>query len=328
MKHISVLVPEGELVVSSIVGPVKVFGWVDQVLAGQGRPPAFTVELVGQAPSEQYGGLFSIRPHHAPRDASRTDLILIPAFLGEVEQHVRRNGELVAWIKEQREKGAEVGSFCTGAFLLAATGLVSGKRCTTHWMFAERFRHAYPDVDLQVERIVSDEDGIYTSGGAYSFLNLVLHLVEKFCGRALALQAAKVFEIQIDRSSQTAFMIFQGLKTHGDEAILSVQRAMESRYDAPLRMDQLAADHAMSPRTFARRFKEATGCTPLEYLQRLRMEVAKKRMEEGDTVNEAMFASGYGDEKAFRSVFRRITGMAPTRYRARYGRTTDLELVF
>lgn len=320
MRHISILVPNGEPILSSVVGPVMVFNWVNSVLAAQGHPPAYAVDLVGVAPETGlYEGVFAIRPSKRLHELERTDLVLIPAFNGDLVELVRMNEDAIAWVRAMRTAGAEVGSLCTGAFLLAATGLMSGQRCTTHWLVSDLFRTTFPDVDLRVERIVTDENGIYSSGGATSFFNLVLHLVEKFNGRDMALQAAKTFEIDIDRSSQGVFLVFQGMKGHRDMEVLKAQRIMEARHEEALNMEAIALDLALSPRNFSRRFKEATGLTPLEYLQHVRVEVAKKNLERNSPVNDAMYASGYSDHKAFRQVFKRLTSMSPTAYRARYG---------
>lgn len=321
MRHISILVPKGDLILSSVVGPVKVFNWVNAVRRREGLPPAYEVDLVGTEDDKPlHNGFFAIRPNKQLHEVRRTDMVLIPALGGDISAAVAANAEAVRWVLDRREGGAEVGSLCTGAFILAATGLMDGLPCTTHWLMAELFRRSYPRVDLRVERIITDQNGIYSSGGAYSFLNLVLHLVEKHNGRDVALQAAKMFEIEIDRGSQAGFIVFQGLKDHGDKEVLSAQHIMEDRYGDGLNMERLAMDLALSPRNFVRRFKEATGLTPLDYLQRVRVESAKKRLEGGSGVNDAMYACGYSDVKAFREVFKRIAGMSPATYRERYMR--------
>ncbi|HEX2617924.1 MAG TPA: DJ-1/PfpI family protein, partial [Flavobacteriales bacterium] len=198
MRHISILVPKGDLILSSVVGPVKVFNWVNAMRQREGLEPAYHVDLVGvESESTLHNGFFAIRPNKHVNDVRRTDLVLIPALSGDVSASVADNAELITWMRDRRGSGAEVGSLCTGAFLLAATGLMDGLPCTTHWLMADLFRKTYPNVDLRVERIITDQNGIYSSGGAYSFLNLVLHLVEKHNGRPVALQAAKMFEIEI-----------------------------------------------------------------------------------------------------------------------------------
>jgi transcriptional regulator GlxA family with amidase domain len=210
---------------------------------------------------------------------------------------------------------------CTGAFLLAASGLLDGKSCSTHWAFADRFRAMFPKIDLQPDRLITDENGLYTNGGAYSFLNLMLYLVEKYFDRQTAIFCSKVFQIEMDRESQSEFIIFQGQKTHGDELIREAQQYIESNLQEKISIEHLSSSFALGRRNFDRRFIKATGNTPLEYTQRVRMEAAKKALETSrKQINEVMYEVGYSDVKAFREVFRKITGMSPLEYRTRYNK--------
>jgi transcriptional regulator GlxA family with amidase domain len=321
MKQVSLVIPEGHVVMGSVVGPVMIFNWVNEVLAEQGLPPAYALDVVG-AESEKLTdhGVFAVRPNKLFAQVKRTDLVLIPAFAGNPMMSVMKNAEAIAWIQAMREGGAEVASMCTGAFLLAATGLLDGQRCTTHWAAADLFRRTFTDVDLRVERIVTDENGLYSSGGAFSYLSLIMHLLGKFNGPDMALLAAKTYEVEMGRRSQEMFSMFQGMKDHGDTSVMKAQELMERRYAEPLAMEGLATELALSPRNFNRRFKEATALTPLDYLQRVRIEVAKRKLEGGANVQEAMYATGYTDDKSFRTVFKRLSGMSPNAYRSRYAR--------
>ena len=208
-----------------------------------------------------------------------------------------------------------------GAFILASTGLLKGKQCATHWLGAEAFKKMFPDVQLLPEKVITDENGIYSSGGAYSFLNLMLYLVEKYCGRATALHCSKLFEIEINRSSQAQFAIFRGQKEHDDEPIKNAQEFIEDHFNNKITVEQLADKYAISRRNFVRRFKKATSNTPLEYIQRVKIEAAKKNLESTiENINEVMFSVGYSDSKAFRNTFKRFTGLTPIEYRNRYNR--------
>ncbi|HEY0976030.1 MAG TPA: helix-turn-helix domain-containing protein [Flavobacteriales bacterium] len=321
MKHVSMVIPEGDVVLGSVVGPVMILNWANEVLAAQGLPGAYTVDVVGtgaEKPTDR--GIFAIRPNRRFNELERTDLVLIPAFSGNPMLSIAKNTEAIAWIQRMKGQGAEVASMCTGAFLLAATGLIDGQSCTTHWAVAGLFRQAFKNVDLREERIVTDANGFYSSGGAFSYLSLVMHLLQKFNGPEMAVLAAKTYEVEMGRHSQNMFMVFQGMKDHGDEQVLKAQSLMEMRYAEPLNMETIASELALSARNFNRRFKEATALTPLDYLQRVRIEAAKRQLESGANVNEAMYASGYSDDKAFRSVFKRRTSMSPVHYRARYAR--------
>ena len=232
------------------------------------------------------------------------------------------NDSFVPWIVHQRKtQGAEVASMCMGAFILAQTGLVDGKQCATHWAGMDTFRKMYPKVNLVSNKIVTEEDGIYTSGGAYSFLNLMLHLVEKYCGRQAAIHISKYFEIEIDREDQNQFAIFQGQKNHEDMAIKEAQNFIETNIQDKISVSELAKKYAISSRNFVRRFKKATQNTPSEYIQRVKIEAAKRSLESTEhNVNEIMYQVGYVDQKAFRTVFKKYVGLSPVAYKSKYNR--------
>src|SRR5580700_3689376 len=193
MKHVSILVSQGPCILSSVIGAFKVFTTVNTMLANQGKRPFFKIQLVGlSTETPLYDGLFVMRPEVLLQDVPKTDLIIIPAIQGDMPTSLKINSPYIPWITEQYKMGAEVASLCTGAFLLASTGLLKGRKCSTHWIAADAFRQAFPDVKLQPEKIITDEMGMYSSGGAYSFLNLMIYLVEKFCGREMAVYCSKL----------------------------------------------------------------------------------------------------------------------------------------
>jgi transcriptional regulator GlxA family with amidase domain len=321
MKHLTILVPDAKGAnLSSIVGTYKIFTRANRRWRALGKEERFNVQVAGAHKEfELYDGLFAIRPHTQFSKIRKTDLIIIPSLQHDVVEPLKQNKELINWIKMQRNKGAEVASICTGAFLLAATGLLDGKNCSTHWNAAEQFKKDFPAVNLVEDKILTDEQGIYTNGGAFSFLNLILYLVEKYYDRPTAIYCAKVFQIDIDRNSQSPFTIFTGQKDHNDVMVQKAQEYIESRITDKISMEDLAAKFKINRRSFDRRFIKATGNTPSLYQQRVRMEVAKKAFEaSAKTVNEVMFDVGYSDLKAFREVFRRTTGLSPVEYKTRY----------
>ncbi|MBS1917867.1 MAG: helix-turn-helix domain-containing protein [Bacteroidetes bacterium] len=323
MKHISIVIPEGEIILSSVIGSYKIFTRVNDFFVTKRKEPPFHVQLAGQnKDTNLYEGLFSIHPEVRLDDVKKTDLIIIPAVHGaDMHAVMKQNEKLISWINQQYMQGAEVASLCVGAFLLASTGIMKGKRCATHWMFADIFRKMFPDVDLVDDKIIVDECGIYSSGGAFSFLNLILYLVEKYCGRETAVLCSKVFEIEIDRVNQSPFAIFTGQKDHEDEQVKNAQIFIENNFREKVTVDQLASMFALSRRNFERRFKKATANTPVEYIQRVKVEAAKKSLEAGrENVNEVMYKVGYNDTKAFRVIFKKITGLSPLEYRNRYSR--------
>jgi transcriptional regulator GlxA family with amidase domain len=325
MKHISILVPEGALL-GNVEGPRQLFTCVNDFLATQSRDPIFTVQLVGISPETTLNdGRYTIKPDRLIGDVDRTDLIILPAVDGDLRRAVERNKEYVPWIVKQYKNGAEVASLCVGAFLLASTGLLNGRKCATHWMFADEFRSMYPDVKLVVEKIITDENGLYSSGGAFSYLNLILYLIEKYASRDLAIACAKVFQIDIDRNSQSPFIIFKGQKDHEDETVLKAQEFIEKNFQEKITVDQLASMLALGRRNLERRFKKATSNTVVEYIQRVKIEAAKMRLETSrENVNEVMYKVGYTDTKAFRTTFKKITGMSPLQYKVKYSHRANM----
>ena len=319
MKNVCILVPKGAIL-GSIEGPRQLLTGVNSYMASMGKPPLFNIELVGlNKETPLVKGMYTIRTERVLKDVTKSDLVIIPAIDGDLRKGLAENNEFIPWICEQYNKGAEVASLCVGAFLLASTGLVNGKKCATHWLAANEFRMMFPDVNLVTERIVTDENGIYTSGGAYSYLTLVLYLIEKYAGRAAAVFCAKIFAIDIDRASQSPFMMFSGQKEHEDEAIKKAQAYIEGNFQQKITVDELASMFALSRRNLERRFKKATSNTVVEYIQRVKIEAAKMSLESSrENVNEVMYKVGYTDTKAFRTTFKKITGISPIQYRTKY----------
>ena len=320
MRHISILVPLGHTSVVNIEGTHQIFSEVNGLLASMEKDPVFQVQLVGIARAAmQRDGLFTIAPQVLIGDVKKTDLIIIPAMHGDQQEAFRRNEAFVPWILEQYSKGAEIASFCIASFFLAGTGLLNGKQCATHWRFANDFRNMYPEARLVDDKIMTEDSRIYTSGGAYSYLNLVVYLIEKYAGRDIAILISKAFMIDIDKHSQSPFIIFSGQKDHPDELIRDAQNFIEQNYTEKLTVDELASRFAIGRRNFERRFKKATSNTVMEYIQRVKIEAAKMRLERGrENVNEVMYSIGYSDIKAFRSTFKKITGLSPVNYKNKY----------
>jgi transcriptional regulator GlxA family with amidase domain len=320
MKHLTILVPDGENNLSSIVGAYKIFTRANVYWNGIGNKTLFKIELAGISKQVDFhGGLFSVKPHTHISKISKTHLVIIPSLNHNYQNAVKGNKLMIDWIAKQHRNGAEIASICTGAFMLASSGLLDGRTCSTHWAVAENFRSMFPKVDLQTDKLITDENGIYTNGGAYSFLNLILYLVEKYYDRQTAIFCSKVFQIEMDRQNQSAFTIFTGQKLHGDEMVKKAQAYIESKLHEKISVEHLASKFSVGRRNFDRRFIKATGNTPVEYSQRVKIESAKKAFEiSRKTVNQVMYDVGYSDVKAFRETFRKITGMSPLEYRDRY----------
>ncbi len=322
MIHVSILVPE-TAVPQAIVDPRYMFTAVNGFLANAGKEPLFEVQLVAMTETVPLSdGVVTIKADALLKDIPKTDLVIVPAISGDVRVALERNKELLPWIVAQYYKGAEVASLCIGAFLLANTGLLNGRTCSTHWLYADLFRELFPEVHLVDEKIITEQNRLYSSGGANSYWNLLLYLVEKHTNREMAILASKYFVIETMRNSQSPFIIFKTQKTHQDDTIRRAQEYIEQHYMDRLTVDELADLLATGRRSLERRFKAATNNTVTEYIQRVKMEAAKKSFEtRRDNINEVMYAVGYTDPKAFRTTFKKITGLSPAEYRNKYKRT-------
>ncbi|HLR26405.1 MAG TPA: helix-turn-helix domain-containing protein [Fodinibius sp.] len=322
MTHVSILIPRGHTSLVNIVGTHQIFNMVNDIRADMGKPAVFEVHLVGlEKEVPQSTGLFSASPDCLLEEVEETDLIIVPAIHDDPRKGYERNQAFEPWIIDQYRKGAEVASFCVGAFYLAETGLLDGKHCATHWMHADTFRQMYPQVNLVDEKIMTEEDGIYTSGGAYAFTDLLLHLIEKYAGREEAIMASKAFSLDISRDNQSDFIIFKGQKDHKDDKVRKAQQFIETHYQEKIQVDRLAEQLAMSRRTLERRFKKATRNTVTQYKQRVKVEAAKRDLETSrKNVSQVMYDVGYSDTKSFRNLFSRITGLTPVEYRNKYNK--------
>lgn len=316
------MVPRGAVALSCIEGSFKLFTTANEFLVSKGSRPLFNVQLVGVGPEPQvYDRLFTVYPDVVIADVAKTDLIIIPAVNGDKNEVIESNKEFFPWINKQYNGGAEIASLCVGAFLLASTGLLAGKSVATHWLAADDFRKMFPEVNLVSDKIITDEQGLYSSGGAISFFNLLLYILEKYIDREMAILVSKYFEIEIDRYSQSPFIMFKGQRDHQDESVRKAQEFIEQNFHDKITVDQLSALFAVGRRSFERRFKKATSNTVTEYIQRVKIEAAKKSFETSrKNINEIMWEVGYSDTKAFRTVFKKTTGLSPLEYKNRYNR--------
>ena len=321
MKTVSILVPEGAIM-ACIADPRYMFTAVNEFLKAAGRQPMFKVQVVGLTKEVKLnGGLFSIHTDLLLDQVDKTDLVVIPALSGDLGSAVHLNREFIPWIIDQYKGGAEVASLCVGSFLLASTGLLNGKKCSTHWLFANEFRARFPEVILVDDKMITDQNGLYSSGGATAYWSLLLYLVEKYTSREIAIMASKFFVLDIGRNNQSVFMMFKGQRDHEDELIIKAQEYIEQNFQHKITVDHLSDKFGIVRRTFERRFKKSTRNTVVEYIQRVKIEAAKKSFETSrKTIYDVMYEVGYTDIKAFRDVFKRITGMPPVDYRNKYNK--------
>lgn len=325
MKQVTIIVPQGNLNLSSITGTYEVLTEANKHWQRMGHSSLIDIRIAGFVTELKLDyGYFSVHPVNI-REIEKPDLLIIPSIFHDGADIVEENTTLIDWVRDQYKAGAEIASICTGAFFLAASGLLDGKTCSTHWCAADDFRRLFPGIELQIDKLITVQQGIYTNGGGYSFLNLILFIIEKYFDRATAIYCSKIFQIDIERSSQSPFFIFQAQKNHSDEVIHKAQTYIEENLSERISFEELALKLAISRRNFDRRFIKATGNTPVEYLQRVKIEVAKCSLEKGrKSIFEVMHEVGYSDDKAFREVFKKIAGVSPLDYRTKYNKEAAL----
>lgn len=321
MRSVSILVPE-HATLSSIADTQRLFDFANQQLIANGESAEYKVELVGFTRQIRVNGSsFIVQVDKIVDEVSFTDLIIVPAITGDVIRGIQLNRSYLPWLLDQYKRGAEIASYCVGAFLVAATGLLNGKQCSTHWAYTNELQTFFPDIEMVNDKVITEQNGIYSSGGGTSYWNLLLYLLEKHTSRQIVIDAAKFFLLDISRSSQSAFLMFKGQKEHGDELVVRVQDHIEKHYSGKINIEKMAMEFAIVRRTLERRFRKATNNSIAEYIQRIKIEAAKKEIEMGrKTINEVMYELDYSDKKAFRDLFQRMTGLTPMEYRKKYVR--------
>jgi transcriptional regulator GlxA family with amidase domain len=321
---VTVLLLEGGFA-STAIGPLEVFhsaGAVWNWLHGETPQPRFKVRTasLGGAPIVSGHGL-TICADSALEDVAETDLVIVATPGWDMVEQLAKHGPLVPWLRGQHERGAYIAGVCTGVAFMAEGGLLDGREATTHWALADAMRQRYPKVDWQPEQFVTEDGGLFCSGGVYAAIDLSLYLVEKFCGHEVALQCAKSLLLSMPRGRQSGYAVSQLSPPHSDSPIQQAERYLQANFDHDVSIETLAARTGMSPRNFIRRFKAATGRLPGAYLQTLRISAAREMLEHGAASIQAVCSKvGYEDLTFFRSLFKRHTGMTPAEYRMRFAR--------
>lgn len=322
--QVSVFVPQYG-VIEAVTPAFRAFHTANEFLVTFGKKPVFKVEYIGlneYVPANS--GECTIKTDRLISEVTQTDLLIIPPAFGDVERGIQANAAAIPYFKALHLKGASLASLCIGAFLLAETGLLNGKKCSTHWAYINEFKERYPQVEIEDGAVITEHDTIYSSGGANSLWNLILYLIEKFSDRETAVMISKYFALDIGRDSQSQFAIFRGQRKHDDADIQRVQDYIEKNYEEKITVEDLTRLITVGRRTFERRFKEATNNTPVEYIQRVRIEAAKKFFEASrKNVVEVMYNVGYTDTKAFRDIFKKITGLSPIEYRNKFAKVVN-----
>jgi transcriptional regulator GlxA family with amidase domain len=323
MKEITVLLLD-QMFSSTAIGPMEVFrhaGTLWNILTGAQQDARFHVTTASaNGRAVHCDGGIKIQPNVALKDVGKTDLIFVPTTGLSVDDAVERNAAIVPWLQRRSTRGVAIASVCSGVGLVAAAGLLDGKRATTHWGLAECFREKYPRVKWMPELMVTEDHGFYCGGGVNASLDLSIYLVERFCGHEIAMQTAKALLIETPRAWQSGFAIVPLKTDHTDDSIFSAQEWMHKNFATTFPLEDPARRVGMSVRNFVRRFKGATGDSPLIYLQKLRIAAAKRMLESNHrSMQEICDAVGYQDVAFFRGLFQRHTGVSPSAYRERFG---------
>jgi transcriptional regulator GlxA family with amidase domain len=322
--HVS-LVAIPEAAISTLTGIYDVMS-VFKVLSGSDIPetPPFKVEIVGQ----QRGAValasgLSVNAHHGIDDLERTDIVIVPSvLLAERRWEPGRYPAMTRWLGAMHERGADLCSACSGLFLLAETGLFDGVPSTVHWGYADTFRQAFPRVPINPERALvasGDREQFISSGASMTWHDLVLYLIARHVGATSAQAVARFFALQWHHDGLTPYIVFEGRRDHGDAVVAAAQDWLQGHFSVANPVEEMIKRSGLAERTFKRRFTKAAGVAPLEYVQRLRVEDAKRRLERTDApVDEIGWKVGYEDPAFFRRLFKRTTGLPPGVYRRRF----------
>ena len=318
MRKITIFL-HNNVMLSALAIPLDVFnaaGVFWNMLNEKAPTPFFNVKTasIDGKPVKTYFG-HELKPDASIQDSADSDTIIIPP--SDADETLAP--DVLSWLMQSHETGAHIASFCLGTFLLAQTGLLDNKSATTHWGYLNRFRKQYPRVNVKPHKLITDEGDLFTAGGANAGGDLSLYLIAKYAGKEAAFQTARIMVMDMDRKSQSPYLLFRFEKVHGDKDVLDIQNWLEKNFQDEIKVDLLADKAGMSRRTFERRFKNATGDSPLRYLQRIRIENAKQLLEKGGkTFDEITYLVGYEDSSTFSRIFKKTTGLSPYLYKKKY----------
>ncbi len=324
MKNVVVLAANNCLL-SSVASPMDMFlqaGVLWNLMMGQEPAPEFGVRIA-TADGQPVVALnkIPIIPSCSMQEANDADLIIVPSQGFHFDPLSADHLERVEWLQTRYAEGASLASVCAGAFTLASTGLLDGKTATTHWGLEQRFRKTFPQVNLRTDLTVTDEGRLFCSGGVSAELNLSLYLIEKFCGRDVALQSSRCTLVDMTNGKQSPFAVYKPEKNHGDRNVLIAQNFMEKHLRSKIDVGALADAAKISLRQFNRRFKAATGQTVNSYLHLIRVEMAKVNLVKTRSPFEEISVNcGYENVSFFRRIFKKHTSLTPLEYRRQFGR--------
>ena len=325
-RHVS-LVALPDAVVSTLSGIFDVmnaFAFMDMPNAKAGAWVPFRIQIVGEAagPLELASGV-PIDVQRAIAEIETTDIVIVPSVLLRPEGWEKgRYTCLIDWLHAMYDGGAVLCSACSGIFLLAETGLFDGKDATVHFAYASAFATAYPAVPIHPERVLvisGLREELVSSGASMAWHDLVLYLIARYAGSTAAQEVARLFALQWHQDGLSPYIVFQGRRDHGDADIQSAQQWLDTHFAVGSPVEEMIKRSRLAERTFKRRFTSATGLAPIAYVQRLRIEDAKRRLERTEaTIDKIGWQVGYEDSAFFRRLFKRATGLAPGAYRKRF----------
>jgi transcriptional regulator GlxA family with amidase domain len=305
---------------SMVAGVMDILSFANSQYRSNRDTDLFEIEIITETGEPANG--FSKLPIQAQRSIktkSNFDLIYVPGFVGDHQELLRKEMKLTNWLYLQYKKGTVMTAACNGNFLLAEAGVLNGKRATTHWSLADAFRNRYKDIDLEPEKIVIDNGTVVSAAGVTAYFNLALFLIERYGSKELAVTSAKVFLVDSGRKIQTPYQMYQVAKNHGDEEIVRVQDWLEKKFNENITLEKMTEVSNLGTKTLMRRFKKVTGETPMMYLQKLRIENAKRLLESKRvSFNEITWKVGYNDVSSFHKVFKLETGLTPIEYRSKF----------
>lgn len=307
---------------AAVYGLTDLFSVANRMAAERGAAKLPALRVTHWALQDGTSGIQRVFDSLPGSQRSPRIIILPPCLEARPEAHVIQ--PFAAWLGQCHQAGVTLGSVCAGAFLLAETGLLDGRTVTTHWGLAQALRERFPNVQVDADRMIVDDGDIITAGGLMAWTDLGLALVERLLGPTIASETARYLVIDLTRQSQRYFSSFAPRLDHGDEAVLRVQRWLQSQSASAVPVAAMAAQAGMGERTFLRRFRAATGLKPTEYCQQLRVGKARELLELTNRgIEQVAWAVGYQDPGAFRKVFQRLVGLSPGDYRRRFGSGTQ-----
>lgn len=324
MQRVVVLGFDGALA-SAITGVVDLFAMAGvswNRIQQQDVQRLFKVSIASQdrQPIRCINGL-ELQAHCSYQEIQTADIVVVPTIAAPIQDALQQNPELIQFLKSAHADSTLIAGNCTGNFFLAEAGILDNRVATTHWGFQDIFRTHYPQVKLNADLMISRDQNIYCAGGGLAWFDLGLHLIERFYGFEVAMQSAKSFVIDYRRDSQLSYSLLKIGQPHHDELVQNVQNWLEQHFHESFSLDDIATRFNVTTRTLIRHFKQALDLPPNQYLQAIRIEAARKRLEETDqAVDVIMQNIGYQDPSSFRRLFHRKTGLTPLEYRRRFSR--------